>query len=266
MLDKDYRTRIDLNGVITDDWVTQEGSDPLFTEQDIIDEQMKVFAGHVLVIDDSITFRNLISRKLDQANCTYRLAESAEQGIRSVRESLLPGGIAFGCILVDYGLGRKNGLEATSEIRSVGYTGKIIGISAIERQSGDEAPLDKETLKASFLKVGADAFWAKPIRSIDIVKLFESKSTGSRGQESKDEAGGDGGLSADDVSHAIAIVDTPTESSKSTAGVGLAAGGQPDSSSAATVPGTPSRDDSSPPSSQVSSSPSNASDAGESSH
>ena len=48
MLDKDYRTRITLDRIIQDDWVTNEGTDALFTEEDIIEEQNHQYVGHVL--------------------------------------------------------------------------------------------------------------------------------------------------------------------------------------------------------------------------
>ncbi len=210
MLDKDYRSRIDLNGVITDEWVTQEGSDPLFSEQDMIEEQKKIYAGHVLVIDDSITFRNLISRKLDQANCTYVLAKDADEGIAFARASFASDSAPFGCILVDYLMPRKNGVTAVTEIRGVGYCGKIIGISSFE--TPDEMALQPSEVRAAFMKAGADDFWEKPIRSIELVKLFEERESSKFNNNPSHEqvTHPEESLSVDDVQHAIATVKSET--------------------------------------------------------
>jgi len=102
----------------------------------------------VLVVDDSLTFRNIICRRLRVHN--YQVLE-AENGKEALDVLEVNPGILL--IITDYEMPVMSGFDMTVEIRNT--YGKeqlaIIGISGVE----------DETLSAQFIKNGANDFLAK---------------------------------------------------------------------------------------------------------
>lgn len=166
MLDKDKTQRIKLDQVLVHDWITQKGTDPLHMDDEDVEEEEDEgsYFPHVMVIDDSLTARNILGRKLRQAKCTCDLVTSADAGIALLKEKGVVNG-PFDCILIDFLMPDKEGPEATMEIRSLGYTGKIVGISG----------LDLEESRDKFIESGADGVFEKPVQGSDVLALVEDE-------------------------------------------------------------------------------------------
>lgn len=203
MLDRDFRTRIDLNGIISDEWVTQEGSDPLFTEQDILDDQLHEFVGHVLVIDENVASTNLIMRKLDLAHCSYTMAVSVDEAVAIVEASMQPDGECISLVLVEYVVEGMSGPRLVSRIRDTSYNGNVVGLYHLDQfKDPDEA---QRRISKEFLTAGADFVWEMPLKSIDVVQLMQSaKSSGPLSQDPTPRPFES--LCPDDVNQAIAVV------------------------------------------------------------
>ena len=111
----------------------------------------------VLIVDDTSVNRKMMSRLLKQ-RCDVTM--EAEDGQRAVEEvaSAIARGEPFNCILMDFNMPRKDGPTAAREIRSLGYTGIIIGIT------GCTTPAEKEL----FVSSGANCVLTKPV---DLMEL-----------------------------------------------------------------------------------------------
>jgi hypothetical protein len=192
MLERNFNKRIDLNGVLTDDWVTQEGTDPLLSEQEVIDEETRPHTGHVLLVESSASSRNHVSLKLDQANCTHMIACSVAEAVESVKLTLKPSQFAvtkFGCVLVGEECIEGGALELLTKLQEIGYEGYVVALSnnvdnsnnnSTENVLQSQAQQDSEnSFKANFLKQGGTAVWSKNVHSIDIIQLFARLSLAS---------------------------------------------------------------------------------------
>jgi CheY-like chemotaxis protein len=167
MMDKDCHTRATLHEVIEDEWVTHEGSEPLFDEDE---EEEDIFSmGYVLLIDPSLTSRSLITAKLEQSNLTYATATCPEDGIDILKHNMAcEDGLLFDCIIIDFSMPGIGGIQCLKEIRALGFTGTIVGMSG---ESRSEASVAKDM----FMNNGATAFLRKPISSLDLISIMRSR-------------------------------------------------------------------------------------------
>ena len=106
----------------------------------------------VLIVDDAKMNRKMLCR-LIKYRCDVTM--EAEDGQRAVEEvaSAMARGEPFNCILMDFNMPRKDGPTAAREIRSMGYTGMIIGIT------GCTTPGERDI----FISSGADCVLTKPV-------------------------------------------------------------------------------------------------------
>ena len=172
MLDRNYHTRIDLNGVITDDWVTAEGTDPLFTEQDIIAEEQKPHTGHILLIENNVAVKNVISIKLDQANCTHIVAASAAEGVLALKQNISETDphFKFACVFVAKDLSDGSGIDLVPEIKKLGFKGRIVGIV------GESDTTEFDSCKSELIRKGCCTVWSyNHVKSIDIMQLLSQQ-------------------------------------------------------------------------------------------
>jgi serine/threonine protein kinase len=200
MLERNFNKRIDLNGVLTDDWVTQEGTDPLLSEQEVIDEETRPHTGHVLLVESSPSSRNHVSLKLDQANCTHMIAQTLADGLECVTTNMKPSQFAvakFGCVLVAEELSDGTALELLAKLREAGYTGFVVALMDVAssnnplspnsftkdflsskggdvsgNSSSNENLLRTESFRAVWCKAGGTTVWSKNIHTIDVIELF----------------------------------------------------------------------------------------------
>lgn len=102
----------------------------------------------VLVVDDSLSFRHIITRRLKVHNYQVLEATNGKEALEVLEEN--PGILL---IITDYEMPVMNGFDMTVEVRN-SYSKEqlaIIGISGVE----------DETLSAQFIKNGANDFLAK---------------------------------------------------------------------------------------------------------
>ena len=118
---------------------------------------LPVEALRVLIVDDAAVNRKMLAR-LIISRCDVTM--EAEDGQRAVEEvaSAMAREEPFNCILMDFNMPRKDGPTAAREIRSLGYTGIIIGIT------GCTTPAEKEL----FVSSGANCVLTKPV---DLMEL-----------------------------------------------------------------------------------------------
>ena len=120
----------------------------------------------VLIVDDAKMNRKMLCRLL-KYRCDVTM--EAEDGQRAVEEvaSAMTRGEPFNCILMDFNMPRKDGPTAAREIRSLGYTGIIIGIT------GCTMPAETEL----FVGSGANCVLTKPLDLRELDRTILGKSS-----------------------------------------------------------------------------------------
>ena len=112
---------------------------------------------HILIVDDSPLNRKMLKRtfQLDGHNCDE--AEDGLIAVAKVKEMMSSRAKAYSAILMDFVMPNMDGPTATKEIRSLGYTAPIFGVTG--------NTLDSDV--SYFIQSGADRVLAKPF-DIDI--------------------------------------------------------------------------------------------------
>lgn len=121
----------------------------------------------ILVVEDSYSSRKMMIRLFEREGHTCVPAENGQEAVRVVMENLQQAVGSetsdrhrpFDTILMDFEMPILNGPDATRQIRALGFTGNIIGVT------GNVLSEDVEHFKES----GANEVLAKPI-SLDLVK------------------------------------------------------------------------------------------------
>ena len=116
-----------------------------------------------LIVDDAPVVRKMIGRVVHDLFATIAYATNGEEATQILHRSLSSGntGDKFDIIFMDRCMPVKDGIEATRDIRNMGYQGVILGVT------GDALAEDVEL----FLQAGADKVVTKPIRTDHFVKL-----------------------------------------------------------------------------------------------
>ena len=125
----------------------------------------------VAIQDDSPTNRKLLVRLLKLANNRCFEAANGLEAFAMVKRSLIVRDATHGAIsprlaevydviLMDNNMPKMSGIEATRELRKVGFVGPIIGISG-------------DTSDNEFLRAGADALLTKPVSGAAVTKAIE---------------------------------------------------------------------------------------------
>ncbi len=110
------------------------------------------FTGTVLLVDDLPDVRESVSAILVSFGATVHMAEDGQRAVDAV--TLGSDGVqqAYDIILMDMNMPVKDGFEAVRELRALGYTGKIMAVTAGVLGSERDA----------CLKAGCDDYLAKP--------------------------------------------------------------------------------------------------------
>lgn len=111
----------------------------------------------VMVAEDSTTLNRLVSHLLTEHG--YEVA-SVGNGAEAVRVALdaMQTGNAYDVILMDVIMPELNGCDATYQLRRQGYGGKIVMLTAADR--------DYDLARA--FSAGADDYLAKPFAPVDL--------------------------------------------------------------------------------------------------
>ena len=120
----------------------------------------------VLVVDDSSLCRKLaiecIRRELKSQPITYVFKPAeCDDGVDAV--TFIARNKAFDMICIDSVMIKMHGLEATRNIRSLGYTGVIVAVT------GNVMKQDRD----AFIAAGADYFIEKPLDRAKISFIFK---------------------------------------------------------------------------------------------
>lgn len=113
----------------------------------------------LLAVDDSRVIRRLIIKTMVSKGHTCDEAEDGIDGVNKIKAQLESGGVTYDAILMDFVMPNMDGPTATKEIRDLGVTIPILGLT------GNCLPRDVEW----FMECGATAVMFKPLN----VKEFD---------------------------------------------------------------------------------------------
>ena len=144
MLAKDYRTRCTLDSIVNDDWVTNEGSEPLFDIVDFSDSTNFVdflqFAAHedatfndsfhVLIMDSKLVNRTMLSQKISTLHHAVCACLGKEEEVLELMRSAMMYNPDhnFDYVFIQTTTENK-GLEVIQELRKKGFKGKLIAVN-----------------------------------------------------------------------------------------------------------------------------------------
>ncbi|MCC7144875.1 MAG: response regulator [Phycisphaeraceae bacterium] len=115
-----------------------------------------------LLVDDSVTLRKLISSLLSQSFGAVTMAADGDEAVKLAMEAQEQGQ-PFDLILMDVVMPHLNGCEATFQLRQAGYRGKIIILTAA----------DREFDQARVLCAGANDFLPKPFGPEELARVVK---------------------------------------------------------------------------------------------
>lgn len=126
---------------------------PPMVEEEPTNNNQALRNKQILLVEDSSDIRILIKRFLEGAGASVVLATNGEEGIQAAKEK------DFDVILMDIQMPVKDGCAATCELRSLGYNGLIVALTAHAMKEEYEC----------CIKAGYDAHLSKPIRRQDLI-------------------------------------------------------------------------------------------------
>lgn len=112
----------------------------------------------VLIVEDDHKLAAVLARSLERAGYTCTIAESGDQALWAV-DARPPD-----ALVVDVMIPHPSGIEVCRHLRSSGFEGPIVVISA--RSNADD--------RAAAQRAGADRFLAKPFALAELVSTLDS--------------------------------------------------------------------------------------------
>jgi serine/threonine protein phosphatase PrpC/CheY-like chemotaxis protein len=183
MLKKDYRSRCKLDDIVIDEWVTLEGSDPLFDRDETFMDNFADFASFcavddinafnpslkILIVHDSLVIRTMLHNQINTQHAAICAgADSCERALNIMNLVMKQHPINFDFIFIDILPTNKNGdilkeqgLHAVRSLRDMGYKGKIIGMNATH-----------EDVEAEFVEAGCNTVVKRPIANRELFNLL----------------------------------------------------------------------------------------------
>ncbi|KAL3941588.1 MAG: hypothetical protein SGBAC_004090 [Bacillariaceae sp.] len=134
----------------------------------------------ILVAEDSASSRKMLIRLLERAGHTCVPATNGKEAVDCIKkdmnpQSYDPGHTPIDTVMMDYEMPLLRGPDATKRIRSLGYTGIILGVT------GNVLSEDVEF----FLRHGANEVMPKPISLKKIQKFWKDHESGNLKEPSK---------------------------------------------------------------------------------
>lgn len=206
MLAKDYRTRVPLEAIIIDDWVTSEGSEPLFDCGDYTGTNYAEFISYaiqddplhyeenlkVLIVDGSWVNRTMLSHKI--CNIQHAICaclESHEEALDIMVSAMHYDAMNnFDYLFVET-MPDNKGLETIKEIRKMGFKGYMISMTYIH---GD--------LDCFIQPDAADVVIRCPVSVRELTKILSKEAFEQAFILHKTDSTNDA-FAIDDVAHAI---------------------------------------------------------------
>ena len=115
----------------------------------------------ILIVDDVPMNRKMLKRLVMDRFDECLEAENGQQAVDMVKDAM-ESGMSYDIVAIDYQMPVMDGVTATSMMRAIGYTGRIIGITGNAMQ---------EDLN-SFTSSGADVVLTKPLSAAKIAEFF----------------------------------------------------------------------------------------------
>ena len=109
----------------------------------------------VLLAEDCVEQGRLYLKFLQRAGAEVTLECNGQSAVDAVRESPTP----FDAVVMDFQMPRRDGVDATRQLRELGYSGAIIGVTAF---GSDE-------LKQSWFQAGCDDYLKKPLKEHELI-------------------------------------------------------------------------------------------------
>ncbi len=120
-------------------------------------------SARVLIVDDGPDNRRLIAHHLRKAGIAFETAHDGVECIEAVRAEQRAGG-RFDLIFMDMQMPRLDGYDATRRLRSEGYTGRIVALTA-HAMGGD---------REKCLEAGCDDYMTKPAKRDLLIGAVEA--------------------------------------------------------------------------------------------
>lgn len=230
MLTKDYRTRITLDAIVVDEWVTSEGSELLFESGDYCGTDYGEFREvmhlarapdgspppQILILDYSAVKRIMLSRKISNALPVCCCCVESEEEVLAVVQSAVSSGYLqnFSYIFLEVRpFTQSKSIATIVKLRKMGYTGKVVAMSHMEYSAvtgNATISIALENIIGAHL---ADSFFYCPISSRDIDSILISgdlfRNVGAPKTQSCNV-----GLTDEDMEHAIINISVPRLNSK----------------------------------------------------
>ena len=113
----------------------------------------------VLIVDDAALNRKMLRRLIEDRVTSVAEAVDGSDAVNYIRNSSQS---VPDVIFMDYVMPNMDGPTATREIRALGYSGIIVGVT------GNALADDID----SFIRAGADRVFTKPLRMDDLLDIF----------------------------------------------------------------------------------------------
>lgn len=207
MLKKDPRTRCKLDDIVMDEWVTLEGSEPLFEKDETFIDNYTDFGAYIaaddvnafnpslriLLVHESLVIRTMLHNQLNLQHTALTAGaasgERAVQIIQQVQKHPIYGAHNFDFIFVDIlpldaktGAPQKHiGLETVAALKATGFQGKIIGMNG----TSGALSVDDVALETEFVAAGCFSVVKRPIANRELAMLLTRSTSGSAEDHAK---------------------------------------------------------------------------------
>ena len=118
--------------------------------------------GHILLADDGVDNRRLISHMLRLAGATVHEVPDGQAALDATLEAANRGE-RFDLVILDLQMPRLDGFQAVQELRKSGWKGPILALTANAMRGDREACLD----------AGFDEYLAKPVRRPELLSMVQ---------------------------------------------------------------------------------------------
>lgn len=116
----------------------------------------------LLIVDDSVFCRKMVSQLLVKFNVECEEAMDGEDAVKKISAAMNGDDKGFDGIIVDGEMPKMDGLQAVTAIRGLGFTGRIYGCT------GDTNP----KTEAAFVAVGANRSYLKPLTHMNFTSML----------------------------------------------------------------------------------------------